>query len=274
MKILLVDNGSLAPAATLSLRALAQHLSLRVNREIWPVSVLHSHQVPSTALNDIPALIVEDFLRAQLAAGETDFKMLPLFIGPSRALSDYLPAVIAKFRAEHPALRVRIAPELHRQGEDALAQMLAERVCACLDQEEIRPGRARVALVDHGSPVRAVAAVRNEVAAQLARILGAAVAQVVPCSMERRPGVEFDFNEPLLENLLAQAPWNTGTVIVAQLFAQAGRHAGPAGDIASICQAAMRAAPQLRVHRTAPLGTHPRMIELLAQRLAELTAQD
>lgn len=272
MKILLVDNGSLEPAATLGLRELARRLGAQVGQRVLPVSLLHSHKVPPAQLHGEPAVTLEPFLREQLAAGETDFVMVPLFFGPSRAISDYLPGVVEQLHAEHPALRVRIAPVLHRSGEVALARMLAERVretrtASFTDEETVR-----VAMVDHGSPVRAVAQVRDEIAAQLKPELGDAVAEVAPCSMERRPGEEYDFNEPLLKSLLARAPFNTGPVIVAQLFLQPGRHAGPGGDIAEICARAAAASPGLRIARTAPLGTHPRLIELLARRLAEASA--
>ncbi|MCC6415753.1 MAG: cobalamin biosynthesis protein CbiX [Opitutaceae bacterium] len=274
MKILLVDNGSLEPAATLGLRELARRITTRIGHEVWPVSLAHSHQVPAVDLLGLPAVIVEDFLRTQLVAGETDFVILPFFIGPSRAISVYLPGVAAKLRAAHPALRVRIAPVLHRAGETFLARMLADRVRAML-KAEFAPGDSmRVAVVDHGSPVRAVAQARDEVAAQLSLELGDAVAGVVPCSMERRPEPDYAFNEPLLADLLAHEPWNSGGVIVAQLFLQPGRHAGAEGDIATICAQARAAGPSLQMVRTEPLATHPLMVELLAQRWMEVTAAD
>ncbi len=271
MKILLVDNGSLEPAATLGLRELARRLAQRLGRDVWPVSLQHAHKVPAAQLGGEPAVIVEDFLRAQLAAGETDFVVLPVFFGPSRAISGYLPGVLAKLRTTDPRLRVRVAPVLHRAGETALAEMLADRVRDVLTADFARGEPVRVAMVDHGSPVREVAAVRDEVAGQLAGALGEVVVAVAPCSMERRPGAEYDFNEPLLENLLGRAPFNAGPVIVAQLFLQPGRHAGDEGDIAQICRAAEAKSPPLRLVRTAPLATHPRLVALLAQRIADVT---
>jgi len=274
VKILLVDNGSLEPAATLGLRGIARQLSERVGQRVYPISLLHSHKVPAAQLNDEPAVIVEDFLRTQIDDGETDFVVLPLFFGPSRAISEYLPGVITKLSENNPKLRVRIASVLYRTDETILAQMLADRVREVLTTDFARSEPVRVALVDHGSPVREVAQARDEIAAQLAKELGGTVSAVAPCSMERRPGAAYDFNEPLLETLLAQVPWNSGPVIVAQLFLQPGRHAGSEGDIAEICARAINVSPTLRVRRTEPLGTHPRLIELLAQRLADVTAAD
>jgi sirohydrochlorin ferrochelatase len=54
--------------------------------------------------------------------------------------------------------------------------------------------------------------------------------------MERREGPEYDFNEPLLENVFDMPGLRTGDVIVVPLFLSAGRHAGDNGDIADILQ--------------------------------------
>tara|TARA_R110002096_G_scaffold311170_1_gene505604 strand:- start:670 stop:1059 length:390 start_codon:yes stop_codon:yes gene_type:complete len=121
----------------------------------------------------------------------------------------------------------------------------------------------RMALVDHGSPIAEVTAVRNALADQLGKLLGDAVEEVAPCSMERRSGPEYDFNEPLLESLLSRDEWSSSTVIVAQLFLVPGRHAGPNGDIAQICAHAEKASPPSRICRTQVLATHPTMLEIL-----------
>jgi sirohydrochlorin ferrochelatase len=270
VKILLVDNGSLEPAAILALREVARRLAQRTGRTIEPVSWQHADKVPAEALGGIAADVAGPFLRRQIAAGEREFAVVPLFFGASRAITDDLPALVRTLQMEEPALRVRVAPVLGRAEDDRLARMLAERVRARLTPDFTRGERVRVAVVDHGSPVRAVAAARDAVAAQLARQLGAEVAAVAPCSMERRPGAAYDFNGPLLATLLGREPWNSGPVIVAQLFLFPGRHAGDDGDIAAICRRAEAAHAALRVARTEVLGTHPHLVALLAQRLNEV----
>jgi len=268
VKILLVDNGSLEPAATLLLREVAAALAARTGREILPVSLLHSDRVPAERLGGVPAETVETVWRREAARGVTDFVTVPFFIGPSRALTDYLPDLAVKVRGDFPGLRVDVAGPLYESGDDRLVRILAERVQAVLTPEFTGGGRVRVALVDHGSPVPAVTAVRDALAVKLAGTLGEGVTAVAPCSMERRPGSEYDFNEPLLAGLLARERWNEGAVVVAQLFLTPGRHAGPEGDVAQICARAQAAAPGLRIARTEVLGTHPRLIDVLADRLA------
>ena len=87
------------------------------------------------------------------------------------------------------------------------------------------------------------------------------------CSMERRDGEEYDFNEPLLENLLAQKKEDYEEMLVAQLFLSPGRHAGEGGDLDRICSSFADSSPSHRLARTDLLGTHPSVIEILADRI-------
>jgi sirohydrochlorin ferrochelatase len=268
---LLVDNGSLEPAATLGLRTLAARLGERLGQKVEPVSLLHSSAVPAEKLAGIPAEILEPALGRRLAAGQTEFIIVPLFFGPSGALTDYLPARLAHIRTQHPTLSARVAAPLYAAGDDRLARILADQV---RQQIAAEPSRAsslphqgiRVALVDHGSPARAVTEVRNELACQLSGQLGPTY-QVAPASMERRESAAYDFCEPLLAKLLRSPDWNHGEVIVAMQFLLPGRHAGPHGDVAEICRDAEAAsAGALRTTMTDLVATHPLLVEILADR--------
>ena len=53
--------------------------------------------------------------------------------------------------------------------------------------------------------------------------------------MERRDGKQYEFNEPLLENILGSGNF-IKNVILAMLFISPGRHAGKDGDIDQICE--------------------------------------
>lgn len=258
--VFLVDNGSLAPAAVRSLRALAEAVSARIGRAVEPVSVAHADKISREALDGRPAEVFEAALHARAAKGARRFAVVPLFIGPSRALTEYLPERVEVARRVLAELDVRVAAPLHTAGDDRLARMLADWV------RETEGPVDRVAVVDHGSPTRAVTAVRDEVAAQLGRCLEAKKITVAPCSMERRAGEAYAFNEPLLAGLLRSPGWRESRVLVAQLFLQPGRHAGPDGDIARVCAEAMAEAPELRVQRTPLLGEHPGLPDLLAER--------
>jgi hypothetical protein len=274
----LMDNGSLEPAATLGLRRLAAQLGERLGTRVEPVSLLHSSAVPAEKLGGAPAEILEPALERRLTAGQSDFLIVPLFFGPSGALTDYLPKRLAHLRTKHPSLNVRVAAPLFAPGDDRLARILADQVRAV----GARLGRARagvdeprpykqtagfhVALVDHGSPAKAVTDVRNELACQLAGHLGPDYT-VAPASMERREGAAYDFCEPLLEKLLRSTGWNAGEVIVAMQFLLPGRHAGPDGDVAEICRAAETASGgALRTTMTGLVAEHPLLVDILADR--------
>lgn len=259
---LLVDNGSLEPAATLALRELAAKLAEKAGQPVEAVSLLHSSAIDPELLGGKPAGILFPTLERRLAAGQNDFLVLPLFFGPSRALTEYLPENLARLRVKFPALTLKIAAPLHAAGDDRLARILADNVSA-----ELASFRAeRVIVVDHGSPVEAVTAVRNDLAQQLHRLLGTRVTAVSPASMERRPGPEFDFCNPLLADLLATRPWNSAPVLVAMQFLLPGRHAGPGGDVARICQAAEAAHPALKTQMTKLVAEHPLLLDILSDR--------
>lgn len=267
---LLVDNGSLEPAATLALRELAVRLAAQLGQPVAPVSLLHSSALNPALIGGRPAETLFPALERRLAAGQTDFILLPLFFGPSRALTEYLPEHLARLRVKFPALRVRVASPLHAAGDDRLARILADQVKVELDAlsraGSLPQNTVRVALVDHGSPVPEVAAVRNELARQLTGLLGSRVAAVAPASMERRAGPEYDFCKPLLADLLATPSWNSSRMIVAMQFLQPGRHAGPDGDVAKICRIAEAAHPGLSTRLTKLVGEHPLLVEILADR--------
>ncbi len=126
-----------------------------------------------------------------------------------------------------------------------------------------------VVLVDHGSPIPEVAAVRNYVAGQLGALLSEEAGCVTFASMERRDGDEYRFNEPLLADLLASRALAGREVILAMLFLSPGRHAGEGGDIAEICEQAMAASPGLNVTSTRLVGEHEGILEILASRVAQ-----
>lgn len=254
----LVDNGSLAPAATLRLRELAAALEERLRTAVAPVSLLHSSGVPTAELGGVPAEIFEPAVDRRARQGAREFLVVPLFFGPSRALTEYLPERVRVLRARYPNLSVRLAPALFQMSDDRLARVLADHVGAV-------SAAKRVVLIDHGSPVPEVTEVRDVLARQLRRALGPTI-EVTGACMERRPEPDYDFNGPLLEDLLSSEGWNRGDVTIAMQFLLPGRHAGPEGDVAAICRRAEAKHLGLRTRLTPLVGEHPLMPEILADR--------
>ncbi|HEY0943642.1 MAG TPA: cobalamin biosynthesis protein CbiX, partial [Opitutaceae bacterium] len=88
----LFDNGSLRAASTLSLRGVAAALSTRIDAPVRAVSLLHSSAIDPAELDGEPAELLEPALDAYFASGGRSAVLLPLFFGPSAALTDYVPA--------------------------------------------------------------------------------------------------------------------------------------------------------------------------------------
>ena len=268
--IMLVDNGSSKPGSTLTLRRLAARFSKLAGTPVHPVSLQHADKVPAEALGGEPASILADFLAGRLEAGEREFVVVPLFFGKSRALTGFIPQLCDELAARFGPFRLRQGEPLCPlpEGEPLLARILADNVA-----EAARSAGpvARVVLVDHGSPSPRVTATRHRLAEQLEPLLapGLRLEQAV---MERREGPEYDFNGPLLETLLDDLArtGGPGVVLVCPLFLAPGRHAGPGGDIETICRRVEERHPGFST-RLAPLvAAHPALPEILLKRLRAL----
>ena len=269
LSVFLVDNGSLRSTATFNLRRIAAALSERTGIPVHPASLLHSNKIPMEELDGVPATTLGPAATKQAEQGSREIIVLPFFFGPSRALTGYLPERMAQIQARYPRVRIRVASplvDLEAPTDLRLARILCDGV-----MEATAPGTTpSVALVDHGSPIPEIAAVRNVLAGQLSALLEGVVGRVTPASMERREGDEYRFNEPLLENLLDRPGFNQGQVILSMLFLSPGRHAGAGGDIAGICAEAEKRNPQLNTIMTRLAGEHEGIEGILADRLQQV----
>ncbi|MEM8868344.1 MAG: CbiX/SirB N-terminal domain-containing protein [Verrucomicrobiota bacterium] len=274
-KIFLSDNGSLRPEATLQLRCLADALTNRLGLPVDPVSVLHSYKVDPALLGGKKARIFNPSMRRAVADGHREIIVLPLFLGPSQAITKYLPELIEVAREDTPELQVLIAEPLAGTSVEApdprLAQILADNVRKTMAAEQLE--RPKVAVVDHGTPIRPVNALRNAVAGQVEELLGDSVTGVVPCSMERREGPEYAFNDPLLENLDSLDGFAGGDLVAAMFFLLPGRHAGAGGDVAEIAEEASQCGGFDRIQMTELMTTHPLLLEILLDRANEALAK-
>jgi hypothetical protein len=258
MTIALIDNGSLEPAATRNLRAVAAGLSARVGVPVQAVSWKHSDRANVAALDGTPAWTLAPFVRAQLRRGEREFTFVPFFISAQGAIGSALRRDLEKLQAESEGFTFTFTEGLAARG--AIADIVAERIRETIAAHALRP--PPVIVVDHGGPSFASAALRNALAAEVRRLLGTEIGPLAAASME---GAEHPHNHPLLADQLAASGFNQADVVVAPLFLSPGRHAGPQGDLAQIARAAEdRLSAPLRCHFTALVGTHPRAIDALA----------
>ena len=266
--LLLCDNGSRRPEATQSLRALARGLSRAADQTIHAVSLQHADRIPAEALGGEPAHVLDSFLAGRLAGGERDFLILPLFFGPSRAVTRFIPQTVERLRRTWGDFNLRVAQILCPlpEGEPRLVDLLLDQTLAA--RAGPRPDYA--VLVDHGSPIPEVTAVRRWLTGQLQRRRpDIAWREAV---MERRPEAEYDFNGRLLEQVLEDiaAAQADARIRLGLLFLHPGRHAGPGGDIEQIRAAVQNKHPALDIAAGPLAGAHPALIEILNARLAAL----
>lgn len=266
--IFLVDNGSVRADAYRNLCEIAGKLSRAIGEKVVPASLLHANKIPSEELNGMEARILEPAIEKAYRSGERRFEILPLFFGPSNALAEYLPRRLKILGERCPGMEVRIVNPLFVSATDGgalLADILEDRIRAVLDAGGL--SRCEVILVDHGSPSRKVTEVRNTLATLLSHRFADAGIKLSAASMERRPGEEYSFNEPLLERALLKQL--SKQIVLALLFLSPGRHAGAEGDIERICRQAMTEDPALKISKTELIGSHPLLVDLLARRWRE-----
>jgi len=264
----LFDNGSLRPASTLSLRVTARMLAAELGVEVRATSLLHSSAVDSAGLGGQPAQLLEPALTAFLEGnGAAEVVVLPLFFGPSGALTDYVPERLAALAKKFPQAQLSLARGLVdpvEVGDDRIAEALADAVRRQIVFENVV--RPKVVLVDHGSPQRAVTAVRDFLGRQLQGLLADEVEIVAVASMEKRSGAAFAFNDPLLAERLRTPPFDRGDVVVTLQFLSPGRHAGPDGDVARICAEARSERPELRTFLTETIASDHHVVDVLVDR--------
>eukprot|EP00927_Polykrikos_kofoidii_P065170 TRINITY_DN60959_c0_g1_i1.p1 TRINITY_DN60959_c0_g1~~TRINITY_DN60959_c0_g1_i1.p1 ORF type:complete len:669 (-),score=106.25 TRINITY_DN60959_c0_g1_i1:129-2135(-) len=280
VRVALIDNGSLKAEATLSLRRLAAEVEAQASARgrcvrVEAVSARFSNRIPAAELEGRAAETLPGWLArvtAEGAAAGGKVLLLPLLIGPSSTLTTTIPSAVRAL-PELASDVVEIAPSLvclcpalyspEATGAAEIAAMLHDRLVTVAGRMKLGDANDHVLLCDHGSPVSRVTVAREAVKSNLEKRLGRSVKS---CCMERREGVDFDFNGSLLEESLLSAPANA-RVWVALLFLQKGKHAGPGGDIDGIVAGVAEKRPDLAVKTTEVLAGHPSLIELLLQRL-------
>ena len=263
---LLVDNGSLRPEAVFSLRRVAEKLSVETDFEVLPVSLLHSNKIKSCDLQDVKAETIGTFLSSQRGKQEKALLILPLFLGPSLGITEWLVTKLDEWKKEESDRSYHILDCLHADGDHRLAMALAGEINGLIERKSL--SEPRVAMVDHGTPIHEVNRVREQVGASLCKILNYSDSGFSTCSMERRDGDLYSFNEPLLEGLLMK--WGkegVREVVVALFFLLSGRHAGKGGDLAKICENASSLFPQMKIYQTNPMAEHEIVFGILKEKL-------
>mmetsp|Transcript_6493 Transcript_6493/g.7425 ORF Transcript_6493/g.7425 Transcript_6493/m.7425 type:complete len:668 (+) Transcript_6493:89-2092(+) len=260
---LLVDNGSLRPEPTLQFRKYAKMLEeassdFPFSLTVKAVSARHSHKIPVEQLDGISAETLAEIQSNKEGFSSDQVLCVPMFLSNSRTVTSFIPGALTtisnqskkrfSFRVSDPLVKpTKILQDLQEPCsiESILCNMI-RRVRENIPEKE----ECAVVLVDHGSPSRDVNAVRRGLAGSLRIMLGDEVSKVVDCSMERREGEYYDFNDPLLENVFDLGGMGVGSVILAYAFLAPGRHAGKDGDIEEILNDVKARHPELKIYQT------------------------
>lgn len=271
--VLLFDNGSLRPDATFALRAIAKNLSDQLGMQVEGVSLLHSHKIEADKLNGEPATIIRRRFKLGISNEEHHFICLPLFLGPSLAITEYLMELIEEAKVLCPEIEILVAPPLAgwdvTNPDHRLAQILAEQVTAIMEQNTLSRS-TNLVLVDHGSPIEQLSILRNTVTIQLQELLGDSVSTSTACSMERRAGEAYAFNDPLLETIsfdTVSKDTSLESLVVAMFFLLPGRHAGEGGDVDEILEDLVENAKIENFFKTDLIATHPLIYSILEDRV-------
>ncbi len=268
MKVALVDNGSLEPAAHEGLRAAAAALSENAGIPVDAVSWKHSDRIAAAALKGGPAWTLAPWIRARVADGEREFLLVPFFISPQGAIGSALARDLAGLQEETGGFSYAFTAGLAEGG--TLGEILADRV----RQEIAARGLCAppVIVVDHGGPSPVSAGVRDSAADAARDLLVGEIGPLVSASMESPDGPGFAFNRPLLAEALTASEFASGDVLIAPLFLLPGRHAGPGGDLDAIAREAQARSPGLRCHFTGLVGSHALAVDALSRALARALA--
>ncbi|MCP4273186.1 MAG: cobalamin biosynthesis protein CbiX [Gammaproteobacteria bacterium] len=266
--IMLVDNGSVKPEATLQLRRLAESLGNNCEQKVFPVSLRHADRINSDYLGEKPASTLVPFLSERLKAGFNQFILIPLFFAESGALTFFVPEQLELLERQFGKIELTVSDVIYPlpEGDNRLVNILFDHIQQLIKKDT--SVKYDIVLVDHGSPSKKVTAVRQHVAAALQpKFNDVVIEQAV---MERRDGELYDFNGPLLEQWLERkAAKGEKSVIVVLMFLLPGRHAGNGGDIEMICHRIERQYPGFKVNITPLVAAHAGLLQILQSRLSE-----
>jgi len=260
---ILVDNGSSRASSTKLLRSIAERLSKRTGVDVTAVSLAHADKTPAEELDGTPARVFSTFLREEVR--DRDIKtilVLPLFLGPSKAVTKRIPDILQGVNDEISEIKWFVAPPLCQ--DNRLVSLMETEVRRTIEENSL--DKPHVIVVDHGSPSPEVVAVRDSLADRLrtSMITDDCVSQVHAASMERRPGPEYAFCDPLLIDCIPQVGGGDGDIVLSMAFLLPGTHAGEGGDIDEICEKAlMESGSRRRVFKTRLMGESELLLDIL-----------
>lgn len=270
--ILLIDNGSLKSDSVLAFRQVADALSARLGINVEPISLLHSSKIDSNCLNNIKAKTLRMRFKESVENNEDKIICLPFFLGPSLAITSYIHDLINEIKILKPNLEILVGDPLCGHDINSpdirLAEILADNINEMFVSQNIY--KANIFMVDHGSPIKKMADLRNNVCQQLAGFFNSSKFKIKPCSMERREGEKYNFNEPLLADVLPSKSLGNENLVISMFFLLPGRHAGDGGDVDCILKELDSSNRFKKIIKSKLVGDHKLVQDILEDRFKEL----
>ncbi len=270
--IILVDNGSLRPESIHTLRAVAEKLEKKTGTPVYPASYAHSHRINPEFLDGKSASLFQISAETLIEEGYESLQVIPFVFATYGAIFNNILEIAENLKRLYPSIHISVADALHSENDPLAISISA--VLADLSFEAIIKHSLKepvVLTVDHGSPHEAAAIVRNQITENVGRLLGEQAKAIHPSSMESRDGIQYAFNQPLLENALEDAYLKYGApIVLARIFLQPGRHAGAGGDVDTIVERVRTKYTGLKVYPTELMASHPGIVFLLERRYRQL----
>jgi len=297
--IFLVDNGSVFRPSIDNLLHVASLLENAIGRKVIGVSCGFSDSVGGKLLaQELDKLLHESINGDSEQLIGLRIIVVPFCISPGAVVQKmkrqlvsrgiYSPGPLIENSSSNSSDRIKqkgisvVGRALYEEGslDLRIAEIAFERIEELIQREKIK--NAIVIVVDHGSPQLQMARIRNCISGQISMLLAKCwkldedlkPTSCYAASMERREGKEYQFGDPLLENLLVVEPFRSSNVIISMLFLSPGRHAGENGDIQQICeQAKNQNSSSFNYYLTDLLGTHSKVIDILKDNYLEAQQQ-
>ena len=147
------------------------------------------------------------------------------FFGPSLAITDWLPKKLTEWKNQGTHRNFEILPCLHQAGDQRISKAILDYTFKMINKSKM--DRPFVALVDHGTPLRSVNQIREEIGSQMKERLKGLL-KVLPLAAWKEGRVaSMTLMILSLESLIKELEEKKiKKLVLAQLFLSPGRHAG------------------------------------------------
>ncbi|CEG37110.1 with nad-binding rossmann-fold domain [Plasmopara halstedii] len=223
--IVLINTGSLRAESYANMRHISFQLSRALRQLVVPCGFGLSDQVNTREHNGLRAKTLEMVVAEHLALHNncaSEIIVLPLFLGPSVIMRDYMPNIFDKVWAARPSasLSVRVGDCLVKSCDDTrVAEMLLERSSQVVNFTTVKEN-VTILVVYPDTLSREASGEIDMVAQQLRRLLktNQHIKLAGSACIESQKGASHDSSDPPLAEALEYYSVSEGIVVFAKSF--------------------------------------------------------